>query len=247
MGKKLFSALALMLALVMANEARADFYVPGGFDIGTNWDPNSNPMTDIGGGIWELSLTGLVANSKFEFKVLDIAGDWDSYVNLPDISNSWGYSDGTGNMTIRLDTNSLGNGWLKDSNRIILANDVTSWNVVGSFMDEAGGTADWQNGDPLFTMTDLGGGVYGYTAIISTPGSYEWKAVATGSWDAIGTQGRTVNAWSWNFDTIVANQAVDFFVDTSTGSIFMSTIPEPSAMGLLGLVAVAGLVRRRRK
>ncbi|NIV33271.1 MAG: hypothetical protein GWN58_28640, partial [Anaerolineae bacterium] len=52
----------------------------------------------------------------------------------------------------------------------------------------------WDNADPATVMTALGGGAYELVTDIASPGAYQFKAVETGSWDAIGADGRSVNA-----------------------------------------------------
>jgi hypothetical protein len=156
---------------------------------------------------------------------LDIAGDWASHVNFPDESNCWGYSDADGNITITVDENALGNCFLRDTKRILVSNDPTNWNAVGDFMTEAGGTGDWNNGDPLFAMTHTGGGIYVYESPIAVPGTYFAKIVNSGNWDAFGTQGRSVNSWNWEVVISGAGDKLRLVLDTNNGASLASVIP----------------------
>ncbi len=237
----------LILAAILPGRADADWYVPGGWTSGAFWNPSSNPMTNMGGGIYEIAISGQNPNARYEFKVLGEAGNWGSSATNPDGSNSWGWTDATGTITIRLDENSLGNGYLADTNRITVANDRTSWNVVGDFMVQAGGGSNWENGNSLFTMTSLGGGAYEYMATISTAGSYEGKFVNSGSWDGIGREGRTVNATNFLFTTTTANEIVKFSLNTNWGAGNISSVPEPSGLFALSTIALAGLGFRKRR
>ena len=95
-------------------------------------------------------------------------------------------------------------------------------------------------------MSALGGGIYEYEAMIATPGTYAYKAVDTGSWDAIGADARGVNADNLSFTTTSANQLVDFYVNALDGTIRLELVPEPGSAALLGLGGLVLLVFRRR-
>ena len=52
---------------------------------------------------------------------------------------------------------------------------------------------------------------------VATPGTYDAKAVVTGSWDAFDPDGRGENAANIDFATVVANQPVQIAANLRTG------------------------------
>lgn len=226
MMKKWLLAFLPAVAL-LATPALADFYVAGTFN---GWDAAGNIMTDMGGGVYSVTLT-LGADERHEFKVTD--GTWgDAW---PESGNSWLYTDGSGNITITYDTNVYADGWLGDDERIGLTYDPGhQWTVAG---DPNG----WNNNDAGWYMTAQGGGIYAVTKTIATPGTYYWKPVEAGTWDAIGSDARSVNADNMAYTTTVADESVTFEVDVLTG--VTRAIPEPTS--LMGLLALGALLRRR--
>ena len=118
-----------------------------------------------------------------------------------------------------------------------------TWTAVG----------DWGNGwnpsNPSTGMTAQGGGIYELAYVIGSVGSYNYKAVDTGSWDAIGADSRGINAGNLGFATTDPNQTVDFWVDALTGAIKVDVlpVPEPSTFALLGGALASLFCLRRRQ
>jgi len=90
-------------------------------------------------------------------------------------------------------------------------------------------------------MTPLGGGIYEYT--LTTPGSYNWKAVVTGTWDSISSDNRSVGTANWAF-SFSAGQEADLYVNAFAGTamVEITTVPEPSTLALLGCGLAAGFL-----
>ena len=222
----------LMVVAVMGVAARADLltapYIVGEFN---GWDPGAILMNDAGGGIWDYTITGLAAGQYQQFKITD--GTWD--VTAP-ASNSWYNADASGEVTITFNTNIVSDGWVTEQFRVGVSTEPGTWNLVGNFNG-------WDNNDAAQVMTDLGGGIYAITQTFEA-GGWDFKPVVTGSWDGIGTDGRSVDAWNYNLSLATASE-VTVSVDAFTGVMKVDVIPEPATMVLFGLGSL--LMLRRKK
>ena len=225
MKKQLLLAAALAVSFPLFAQI-TPYYVAGDFN---SWNAAGNVMTEVGSGIWQVSLSGLAAG-RHEFKITE--GDWDW--NYPG-ANSWLYAPSDGNITITYDVNTYSDGWSPTAQRIGLSADPGTWTAVGSFQG-------WNNAEG--NMTSIGGGIYEYQ--VSTPGSYEWKAVVTGSWDSISWDNRSVGTANWSF-TVGEGQVANLYVNGLSGVAKVDIIPEPSTLALVGLGLAAALLRLRRR
>jgi hypothetical protein len=222
--------LGMLLALV-ATPAFGVYYVAGDFN---GWNAAGNAMTDMGGGIWQVDLTGIGAG-RHEFKVT--IGDWSQ--NWPGSGNSWLLTDAAGNVSVTWDANAThGDGWLSDGYRIGVNVDPGTWTAVGDWQG-------WNNANPATAMVAQGGGIYKYQQTLA-PGTYQYKAVNTGSWDAIGADFRSINADTASFTTDAVNDTAVFWVNALNGTIKVDVVPEPATLGLI-LLGGLGLLRRRAR
>ena len=201
--KKYLFMLMVLAVMWLAVPVSAAYYLAGEFN---GWVPNGQLMTDNLDGTHSATVTGMTPNGRYEFKVT-LDGTWD--VSYP-LSNAVLYADGSGNADITFDTNVVSDGWTPDQYRIGLDIDPGSWNVVGELND-------WNNNDPSLAMTSLGGGIYKLTASFST-GTYQWKTVNPGTWDAIGANGRGIDA-SNMMVTAVAGVPITFYVNALNGTL----------------------------
>lgn len=225
----------ILAFVLLAAPAMGAFFVAGDFN---GWNSAGNAMTDLGGGVWSVDLAGIGAG-RHEFKVT--MGDW-SWSHPG--ANSWLVADGSGNATVKFDSNTVADGWSPNTNRIAVSTDAgLSWNAVGNFLSKVGGS-DWTNNDPAGVLAPQGGGIFSRTHTLP-PGTYEWKAVMTGTWDSISWDNRSVNTANWTFDTTAVLNQVTFSVDTNTGTARVAVTPEPATLGLL-LIGTAFVARRRR-
>ena len=231
--------LASLAMFALAMPSMAQFYSPGDPN---GFDPNT-PMTETfgGSGIWEYTWTG-TPNDATLFDILSVAGDWNSKVHSA--GNQWVTPDGNGGNTLSLDNNTYADGWFPVQNRVGVASELdTSWTAVGDWQNQVGG-GDWDFANPNTLMSDLGGGIFGFTATLN-PGTYQYKAVTTGTWDAIGGNSRNVNADNFAFTT--AGEPVEMLVNVLDGTVQVNLIPEPATLGLVGGGSLLLLLFRRRR
>jgi hypothetical protein len=231
----MFRATVVLAALLMASPALAAFYVAGDFNV--PWDP-ANPAYEMietapGSGIYQLALTGETPG-RHEWKVTDGTWNW----TVPGGPNSWLFTDANGDITITYDSNTYTDGWSPDVDRLGLSEDPGTWTAAGSFQG-------WDNANPATAMAPMGGGIYMYdTALMGlAAGTYEWKAVVTGSWDSISWDGRSVFTANMSFTLDAVNTSAQLFVDALNGRVKIEYIPEPAS--LLGLAVLGLLIRRR--
>ncbi len=198
--------------------ARGDFNGWGAGD--PLYDDGAHGDLAAGDGI-HTALVTIATPGRHEFKVA--TEDWS--VNYPPSGNSWldtAVPDEI--VTITFDTNFYGDGWQPETNIIGVSTEPGAWTAVGDWQG-------WNNADPATAMAALGGGVYELTTAVASPGVHEYKAVKTGAWDAIGADGRSVNAGTLNFETVEAGQSVTFSVDAHAGRVTVEVAAVPPTPG----------------
>ncbi|GBD87460.1 hypothetical protein BMS3Abin03_01392 [bacterium BMS3Abin03] len=228
--KKTFTLFILILVFGIVQSIFAQpWYVRGGFN---GWAGTADQLVDDGtlgdvtpgDGIYSRLIT-IPTAGRDEWKVtLD---DWS--VNYPVSGNSWYYTTiNNQEVLFTYDSNTYGDGWLPDvnivnaddqpTNDFVAVGDHNGWNNSGSeIMHDDGLDGDWLAGD----------GIYAYHAIIASPGSYNWKAVIYGTWDAWGSDNRSNNADNVGYTTVSADEDVYFYLDLNTGRLFTSSSPLP--------------------
>jgi glycosidase len=161
------------------------------------------------------ALVTIASAGRHEFKVA--TEDWS--VNYPGSGNSWlETSAGDEVVAVSLDTRTRADGWLPESNAIGVSTEPGAWTAVGDWQG-------WNNADPATAMSALGDGQYQYSAAIGTPGVYQYKAVKTGTWDAIGADSRGANASTAAFEIVEPGQQATFKVDALAGRVAVELEP----------------------
>lgn len=244
MEKRILCTLVIALGTMMLSATNSQAivgnpWIAGDFqtELGQSgdWNPAqgillTDPNTD---GIYDVTLgplTGAVAGTRFQYKILDDSGSPPPAWGDPELTptNGWFLTNGTGSATISINTNTYNDGLLPATNRVIVSTDATeiaSFHATGSWMNEASGGAvgDWTNNSPTFQLVNMGGGLFEVDVTIDTPGTYEYK-VTKGDWDGQwGAQGRSVNAQNIQFDVVAANQNFTFILDLAKGAVGFTT------------------------
>ncbi|HEY9087017.1 MAG TPA: alpha-amylase family glycosyl hydrolase [Anaerolineaceae bacterium] len=222
------TVLTLIVTLLPTHSASADpsiWFVRGSFN---GWAGEDNPLYDdgthgdatAGDNIFTTEIP-IATAGRYEFKVTTT--DWST--NYPP-ENSWFVTQADGQVvTIFFDANTYADGWVPDTNRIGVLDSTAAWTAVGNWQG-------WENANPATAMTAAGDGTYSLTYAIPAAGTYEYKAVATGSWDAVGANGRNVNASTVLFTTVEAGQQATFSVNPLNGSVYVELeevqpVPKP--------------------
>lgn len=208
--------LALMLVSTAAFAAGAGpFYAKGDYYAGTvgtwNGDAGNQLTYDSGTGIWSGVVTCDQAYGRHEFKIAN--ADWSE--SYSPYCNLWVHC-GTGDQVLfTLDGNTYADGWFPTTN--------IAWSdhyaPVGTTFEVIGGapeTGSWGSG----TAASLVGGIWTLAIGIATPGSYEAKFRATGTWDVcnVGTEGAGAPCGAnLQYTTLTANELVTFQFNPATG------------------------------
>jgi hypothetical protein len=238
--------LSLVFTGLMALSAKADIYLAGSYQ---GWDPPTGTvMSDLGGGLYGVTLTGLTAGAQHKFKILDDQGGAKSWASNPQwtADDNWFTVGSSGNVTIQLNTNIGATG--QNNANVGISSEGWTPQLVGNFMNEAGGAGDWNPADSAFNMTSFGSNLWERTLTISTAGTYEVKLTDGSGWDRqFGNDGYWANPGTFSFTTTIANEQVKFSFNSLTPSLNVSSVPEPGFLGLITAASGAVLSLRRRR
>jgi len=164
--KRLLALLAVsMMAAPVA--AQGPWYAKGTFQ--TNQWSTDNPMTDLGGGHWTTTVTGLFDNQNFEYKLA--TADWSA--SSPG-GNGVVTTNAAGEITFHMwDQTTWTDGWFPNNARRVGYNDPLQygWQVMGSFNG-------WSTG---LNMTTSGSGLYSYEGPFNA-GFYDFKFRKAEDW-----------------------------------------------------------------
>jgi hypothetical protein len=195
-------------------------------------------LVDLGGGKYELNMTGLTPQTDYDFRVLRS----DASAIVPG-SNMRVRANAAGEIGLKvheLTGTSWGDGWSPANTPRVGYEDHNEfdWDIMGSFNA-------WSA--PLVQLTDQGNGLHTGSFTIDTPGSYEFKFRQQDDWNtSIGsdfgnaagnaTVTSTAPGQLWNFELDLPNGRWRAY----TGAASLgAAVPEP---GAIVLVLVCGLV-----
>jgi glycosidase len=192
------------------------WHVAGDFN---SWNNASTPLFDdgtngdlLGGdGVFSLDIN-IPTAGRYEWKVTN--GTWD--ITYPS-DNSWLITT-EDNQVVKLsfDTNDhsadAGLQMVPNVNILNAWDSTDDFTIVGSFQG-------WNNANPATVLSPLGRDLYMLEAPIATAGDHEYKVVATGSWDGIGLDNRSVNATNIPLTTYTDGDVVPFLLDYRTGRV----------------------------
>jgi hypothetical protein len=206
-------------------------------------------LNDLGGGQYDLQLTGLTAATDYDFKVVSS----DLSESVPG-SNMRVRANAAGEIDLKfheLTGATWGDGWSPaNAHRVGYADSLEfDWELIGDF-------TGWGS-DPLAAMIDQTNGLHTVDYTFATAGSYQFKFRKVGDWGtSIGPD--FGNSAGNNPITIVgANELWRFELDLPNGrwrayqadlaGAAAGAVPEPGslAIALAGLL-VGAVVRRRR-
>ncbi len=184
-------------------------------------DEGVNHDVIAGDGVYTAHFT-ITSAGRYEFKVAN--DDWT--LSYPASGNSWLETTSADQAVyIIFDTNVYSDEWFPETDIIGVGGPGPYWTAVGDWQG-------WNNADPGSAMTYADTDTFELIVSIATPGMYQYKAVKTGSWDAIGADGRSVNADTVSFETTEPDQTVTFTVQAFWGRICVDveSMPPPPAI-----------------
>ncbi|MCK4340332.1 MAG: hypothetical protein KAY37_01240 [Phycisphaerae bacterium] len=202
-------------------------YLPSPHVAGTlnGWAVDGTPMTEMdppNEGIWTATVTGLTPDNVELFKITD-GVTWNGC--LPTSGNSFGSVDEFGEITITYDTHYYeGDEWLPTFNRIGVSLTRTDWVAVGSFQSEVGGF-DWDPDSDVTVMTETEPGIWMWEATGIPAAMYWGKCTVYDTWDAVGANGRSVNADNAEITIDADTDTLRLTVNPTAGLIKVEVIP----------------------
>jgi hypothetical protein len=223
---KIIYTVFLFLFLSIVTSAQV-WNVAGDFNGWNNagnqlYDDGTNGDLVAGDGIFSADIT-ISTPGRYEWKVT-AWGSWATTFPVP--GNCWVLTT-LPNQVVKFtfNTNTLADIW-QPNNNILNANDMPANNIVA-----VGDLQGWNNSGPQIMHDDgldgdwlAGDGIYCWHTVVATPGTYYWKAVISGTWDAWGSDDRGVNANNASVTTNAPNQDVYMYLDKNTGRITSTII-----------------------
>ena len=215
------------LLVELATSSTGTWCVAGGFNGWSHapmYDDGSNGDLLGGDGVFAADVT-VPTTGRNEFKVTNCT--WD--VSYPTTGNSWlTTTENNQVVNISFDTNDHS----ADAGLVLLpfTNIIHAWDSNNNFT-AVGDFQGWNNANPETALGMQGHGKYLLNYPIPTAGAYNFKVVASGSWDAIGLDNRSTNANNIPFITYTDEDVVWFYLDYRTGRVGAFPPPAPTQAG----------------
>lgn len=205
--RRLFTAVLLLLVGVLLGgtltvNAAGPYCVAGSF---AGWAvPNSVTMDDMGGGLYEATVTIPVVGS-YEFKITNCT--WD--VAFPG-DNAWFKTALVDqNVTFMFNENTLNDGYFPNTNIVHINNDSNL-----PVFHAPGSVQGWVNNNASTQMTEVSPRVYEYTFTAPTPGTHEFKITGFDNWNVgFNINGRAITGGNLTYTTTLPNQTVTIRLD----------------------------------
>jgi hypothetical protein len=205
-------------------------------------------LVDVGGGNYELNMTGLTPQTDYEFRIIRS----DAGAIVPG-NNMKVRANVAGEIDLKLHEltgAAWGDGWSPTNTHRVgyEDHDEFNWDIMGSFNAWAA---------PLVELTDQGNGLHTGSFTIDTPGNYEFKFRQAGDWNtSIGADfgnnapnamlTSTAAGQVWNFELDLPNGRWRAYTGAASPGAGAAA-PEPSCLVLLlAGVAACSVVRRRK-
>lgn len=189
---------------------------------GGGWDMPADLIalteTDPNSGLWEYSDWDEFLFPLGEFAYNENDFEWNKFIES---GNQWVNIEIGELTTVTFDTNTYDDGWMPAQYRVKTSRPSTTWTAVGQWQHFVGGD-DWTNDNPNTAMTETspGSGIYELSFTGVDAGNYEFKAVVTGSWNAIGADSVSVNAGTTGLVVGSELDQITVRVDAVNGTIW---------------------------
>ena len=227
MRQTLLSVAVAVVATAATATIAQPYYARGDFN---GWGLG-NPLTDMGGGLWQGTASGLNPGDMPEYKIADES--WS--VSWPG-SNGRVAVDAAGEINFNLMLGTFNDGWFPAENRVGYADPGQhGWDIMGSFNG-------WSS--PVVLLTDMGNGLYSGQAVIAAAGNYEFKFRKEGDWSITIGDNFGNAAGNIGITTNNANDIVTFELDLPNGRWRVTAVPAPGALALLSLAGLFAIRRR---
>lgn len=223
------ACLTLVLSLLPSLAHADPFYLRGSFN-GYN---TSLQMTDLGGGVYEATATGLTAGAKYNFLAANSDYSIQSGAPFQDVAAR---ANSAGEITARFYSTAPSDGWRPNLLRLGLTNLDYSYELMGDINSFS---------SPLLSLVNNGGVLEG-TLSLAASSNYQFVFRQIGDWNVtikenFGDSGPNI--------AFTSGAAGDYLVqlDLAKGRYNFSAVPEPSGLFALSTIALAGLGFRKRR